>query len=92
MITCKLWQAPLSAGQIAQFVALADVVFDGAGNTDKLRQHTWLRDNGYSTVETGADQANTAMLQLNLASGFVVVGTYSKEGGTDVILRKSLRD
>ena len=48
--------------------------------TELMRlQHMWLRDEGYRTVETSAQQNNHAMGKLNLDSGFQVVGLRFKD-------------
>lgn len=56
------------------------------------RQHLWLLENGYRTVETGARQDNHDMAKLNLASGFSVVGIRYKGQVPDVIYEKRLPD
>jgi len=56
------------------------------------RQHLWLQENGYQTVETGARQDNHEMAKLNLASGFAVVGIRYKGQVPDVIYEKRLPD
>ena len=53
-------------------------------------QHQWLRQQGFHTVETGAQEDNRAMCALNLASGFVQVGTRSKARGRQCIFEKAL--
>lgn len=54
------------------------------------RQHDCLAASGYKTVETGARQDNFAMAELNLASGFRVVGIRFKEGVPDITYEKRL--
>lgn len=54
------------------------------------KQHLWLRERGYLSVETGARQSNFAMAQLNLESGFKVVGIRYKGDDPDIIYEKLL--
>jgi GNAT superfamily N-acetyltransferase len=54
------------------------------------QQHEWLRSEGFTTVETGAQEANRAMCELNLASGFVVVGSLDKLRGRQLTFVKQL--
>ena len=54
------------------------------------RQHAWLLEAGYKTVETGARQHNSAMAELNLASGFKVVGIRFKDGDPEITYEKQL--
>lgn len=53
-------------------------------------QHEWLREAGYTAVETDAVQSNVAMGTLNLASGFRVVGRRAKSHGLAIIYEKLL--
>ena len=52
------------------------------------RQHAWIPENGYISVETGAQQDNLAMTRLNHVSGFQVVGIRFKNLGPDVTYEK----
>lgn len=54
-----------------------------------IRQHLWLCERGYLSVETAARHSNFAMAQLNLASGFKVVGIRYKGEDPDIIYEKS---
>ena len=54
------------------------------------RQHTWLRAQGYTSVETAAVPTNAAMLMLNLRAGFRVMGSYSRGDDLRVMLVKDL--
>lgn len=54
------------------------------------RQHVWLAANGYQSVETGARQDIYAMAELNLTSGFQVVGIRFKGSVADTIYEKPL--
>lgn len=63
---------------------------NGIGRELMNRQHLWLRDRGYLSVETSARQSNFAMAQLNLASGFKVVGIRYKGEDPDIIFEKPL--
>ena len=56
------------------------------------RQHRWLRELGYATIETAANQANRAMSRLNLAHGFTVCGLRTDPGRVQVLYSKSLVD
>lgn len=54
-------------------------------------QHTWAKEQGFTTVETRARAANNAMLILNLQAGFQIRGIEVDASGTPVvILRKGL--
>ena len=53
-------------------------------------QHTWLRQEGFRSVETGAREDNAAMIALNESCGFEVVGSRRKGSLTDTILAKEL--
>jgi hypothetical protein len=54
------------------------------------RQHEWVAASGYKTVDTGARQGNFAMAELNLVSGFRVVGIRFKDGVPDITYEKRL--
>ena len=54
------------------------------------RQHAWLLEAGYQRVETGARQHNAAMAELNLTSGFKVVGIRFKDGDPEITYEKQL--
>jgi len=54
------------------------------------RQHAWISQNGFASVETGAQQDNLAMTRLNLMSGFQVVGIRFKDLGPEVTYEKRL--
>jgi len=45
---------------------------------------------GYQRVETGARQHNAAMAELNLTSGFKVVGIRFKDGDPEITYEKQL--
>jgi GNAT superfamily N-acetyltransferase len=51
-------------------------------------QHEWCRKSGYRRVSTETLNDNHAMLLLNLASGFVVVGTRADSRGLKVLLER----
>jgi GNAT superfamily N-acetyltransferase len=53
-------------------------------------QHAWARGAGYRAVETGAISTNKAMLSLNLAVGFRVIGLYDRSGEPRVVMLKEL--
>ncbi len=53
------------------------------------RQHQWVRQRGYSSIQTATTEDNAAMLALNLSMGFRVIGTYNRGKGLRVML---LRD
>jgi len=63
---------------------------NGIGRELMNRQHLWLRERGYLSVETSARQSNFGMAQLNLASGFKVVGIRYKGADPDIIYEKPL--
>ncbi len=52
------------------------------------RQHAWISQNGFASVETGAQQDNLAMTRLNLMSGFQVVGIRFKDLGPEITYEK----
>lgn len=54
------------------------------------RQHGWLREQGFKTVETAANPSNVAMLSLNFRGGFRIVGNYWREDDLRVLLAKKL--
>lgn len=54
------------------------------------QQHTWLVSGGFTVVETGAQAKNEAMCELNLNSGFEVVGSREKRRGLQLIFEKQL--
>ena len=56
------------------------------------RQHAWISENGYASVETGAAQDNLAMTRLNHASGFDVVGIRLKDRGPEITYEKRLNE
>lgn len=86
---------------VDEIEALAASVFGGGGDSEgnwrrgiarelMNQQHLWLRERGYLSVETGARQSNFAMAQLNLESGFKVVGIRYKGDDPDIIYEKLL--
>jgi GNAT superfamily N-acetyltransferase len=52
-------------------------------------QHGWVRAAGFSIIETAAEPKNIAMLKLNLAFGFTIIGSYARSGQR-VLLAKNL--
>ena len=54
------------------------------------QQHAWLQSEGFTTVETGAQATNEAMCELNLSSGFEVVGSREKNRGLELTFEKQL--
>lgn len=54
------------------------------------QQHAWLRSEGFAVVETAAQAKNEAMCELNLASGFELVGSREKRRGLQLIYEKQL--
>lgn len=52
-------------------------------------QHRWVREAGFSVVETAATPDNEAMLALNLRFGFTIIGRYARSGER-VLLAKNL--
>ena len=55
------------------------------------RQHAWLRERGFETVETAANQDNLPMIGANLEHGFTVCGLRQKAGRVQVLFSKDLR-
>lgn len=62
----------------------------GIGQVLMQAQHQWLRENGYKCVETHVDQANDAMMMLNLLCGFKATGVFLKKDKPNYILQKTL--
>ena len=62
----------------------------GLGRALLDRQHAWALRRGYSVIETGTTKDNVAMLTLNLAVGFEIIGTYTRDSAPRVILQKRL--
>ncbi len=54
------------------------------------QQHAWLASEGFTVVETGAQAKNEAMCELNLKSGFEVVGSREKRRGLQLTFEKQL--
>lgn len=54
------------------------------------RQHAWLAERGYASVETGTDQENRAMARVNLAHGFTVCGMRTFPDRQHVLFSKQL--
>lgn len=54
------------------------------------QQHAWLASEGFAVVETGAQAKNEAMCELNLNSGFEVVGSREKRRGLQLTFEKPL--
>lgn len=54
------------------------------------RQHTWVEERGYESIETGAIKSNQAMLMLNLSAGFEIIGSYARDATPRVMLHKQL--
>lgn len=54
------------------------------------RQHAWLRECGFSVVETSSRNNNSIMTRINLASGFVMIGTKIEPHGVQVLWSKKL--
>jgi GNAT superfamily N-acetyltransferase len=51
-------------------------------------QHTWVREAGYSAVETATTPENRTMLALNLRHGFTVIGNYTRDGMRVLLAKK----
>jgi len=54
------------------------------------RQHAWAAQRGFGMIETGTTSTNAAMLTLNLAAGFEVIGSYARDATPRVVLQKRL--
>ncbi|GGG97593.1 MAG TPA: GNAT family N-acetyltransferase [Oceanicaulis sp.] len=55
-----------------------------------VRQHDWAARAGYRQVETRTRAANTAMIVLNLKSGFVITGFETDRHGTGVVTQRKM--
>jgi GNAT superfamily N-acetyltransferase len=53
------------------------------------RQHAWARERGYAFVETRTRTANTAMIILNLQSGFRIVGYDERSDGQPTVTQRA---
>ncbi|MEK4084851.1 hypothetical protein SAMN04487786_2141 [Paenisporosarcina quisquiliarum] len=63
----------------------------GIGSTIMEKQHNYLREKGYSLVQTKTMNRWRSMLVLNIKNGFDVIETYTDEKGLHkIILEKSL--
>lgn len=54
------------------------------------RQHAWLRERGFETVETATNQGNLPVIRANLEHGFMVCGLRHKSGRMQVLFSKDL--
>ncbi len=54
------------------------------------KQHAWIREQGFLTLQTKCLNFNQAMLGLNLKLGFLVVGTEPTEQGLKLLLEKRI--
>ena len=55
-------------------------------------QHEWVAAQGFASIETSAARDNLAMLALNRAAGFRVIGAYDRDGMPRVMHYKKLRE
>jgi GNAT superfamily N-acetyltransferase len=55
-------------------------------------QHEWAADRGFSSIETSAAHDNAAMLAVNRAAGFAIIGEYERDGLRRLIHHKRLGD
>nr|WP_093060781.1 GNAT family N-acetyltransferase [Psychrobacillus sp. OK028] len=63
----------------------------GVGSTLMEKQHQYLKEQGYSVVQTKTMNKWRSMLVLNIKNGFDVIGTYTdKKGLHKIILEKDL--
>lgn len=53
-----------------------------------VRQHDWAAGAGYTHVETRTRAENTAMIILNLKSGFIITGFETDRHGTGVVTQR----
>jgi hypothetical protein len=60
--------------------------------TELMRvQHGWCRENGYTKVQTETQNRFSSMLQLNIKTGFEIIGTHlSSKGGLQIVMEKKL--
>ena len=57
------------------------------------RQHLYLKEKGYNTIQTKTKNRWRNMLLLNIKKGFDVIGTYTdSKGEPKIILQKPLTD
>lgn len=65
----------------------------GIGSTLMEKQHQYLREKGYSVVQTKTMNKWRSMLILNIKNGFDVMNTYKDEKGLHkIILEKNLKN
>ncbi|MEK3980901.1 GNAT family N-acetyltransferase [Psychrobacillus sp. FSL K6-2836] len=65
----------------------------GIGSTIMEKQHQYLREKGYSVVQTKTMNKWRSMLILNIKNGFDVMNTYKDEKGLHkIILEKNLKN
>lgn len=66
--------------------------FRGRGIASELmrRQHDWCQSYGYSLIRTQTRNTWRNMLILNLRNGFDIVGTFTEQGETTILLEKRL--
>nr|WP_034746788.1 GNAT family N-acetyltransferase [Halalkalibacter wakoensis] len=72
-----------------------DVTYRKHGIASKLmeKQHQYIKDNGYSVVQTKTMNKWRSMLILNIKNGFDVIDTYvDKNGLHKIVLEKKLRN
>lgn len=63
----------------------------GVASTLMEKQHQYLRENGYTVVQTKTMNKWRSMLVLNIKNGFDVINTYTDEKGLHkIILEKNL--
>lgn len=76
----------------SSWLGAVDPAFRRQGIARRLAdlQHAWAREAGFFEVQTSCRSENPAMAQLNLQSGFVVVGTRLEAHGLQVLWSKRL--
>lgn len=62
----------------------------GLASALMARQHGWAAAAGYSHVETRTRAENTAMIVLNLKSGFVITGFETDRHGTGIVTQRKM--
>lgn len=65
----------------------------GQGVASRLMalQHEWVSAEGYVVVETHVEQANDAMVALNLKHGMKITGFFMKRGQPNYIMQRAFR-
>ena len=67
-------------------------IFRRRGIAKKLMhiQHNWCVENGFRNITTVTNSTNTAMIILNLQSGFQIIGSFLRKNILKIIQEKQL--